>query len=410
MMRPVTFTPWVGLFCALMVLTIGAPVAYAAGYAVSAHGAAASGLGGAATARLDSPQAAILNPAASLFAPGVSVGGAVLFPALAHTGADGVGTSSEAGPSAIPNVSAALAWESFGVSASVHAPFGSSVAWPDGWAGRYESLGSSLSVLELGLNGAWRPHSDVSLSVGVKGQRLSFETSRAIGTARQGEDAFVRIDGQSLGVSGQVSALWRATGALHMGAMIRTATTHDARGVADFDQVPIELDARARDSRATTTFVLPWRAVLGGAYLFESGTLSVDLELWGWGSVDALRVDFEDEGLDDVTQPRDWSNTMTARVGYEHQLGEDWVARVGGSWDTSPIPQETLGASSPGSSRWGLHAGAGWDMSESLRLDVGVEWVGILERATTSPAALLGTYGGRVGVASANVSWMLDVF
>ena len=396
------------LYVAGLLWAVAAPSAYGAGYAINAHGAASAGVGGASTARVDLPQAAIVNPAASLYAPGVSVGVEGLLGGLTHTSTSGVETPSEGAGSGVPNLSASLAWESFGLSASLHAPFGSSVAWPQGWAGRYESTGSSLSVLELGLNGAWRPHPDVSVSLGVKGQRLSFETSRAISTARQGADASVRVDGQSLGVAGQASVLWRATGALHVGATLRSATTHEARGVADFERVPVELDARARDSRATTTLVLPWRAVAGAAYVFEAGTLSADVELWGWGAVDTLRVDFDDEGVEDVEQPRAWSNTVSARAGYEHQVGQQWVVRVGGSWDTSPIPPQTLGASSPGSSRWGLHTGAGWDITPELRLDVAAQWLGLLTRASTNSSGLPGSYGGRVVVLSANVSWWMD--
>ena len=388
--------------------------AQAAGFAVHEQGAASAALGGAATARPDLADAQYYNAAAWAVGSRASLSVAALWPTLSNQASDGQ-TQTEATTSAIPSLGAGLAWRDVaglgwgdaGLGLSLGAPFGSSVRWPQGWPGRYDSEQTSLQVLELGLSGAWRPQPWVSLGAGLRAQRLGFSTQRALDVARPEQDARVRIDGASSALAWQGALLLWPTSALTVGLSWRSGSAHLARGAARFEDVPLELESRARDSATTTRFDLPGRLALGLAYrLGGATTLSLDAERFGWGVVDALRVDFEDPALTDLTQPRGWRATWALKLGAERAFfAQRMVARAGFFIDPSPAPANTLGASSPDGDRVGGALGAGLAVGQGLRVDVSLGYTAILERQTTQELGRQGRYAGRILSGALGLAW-----
>jgi hypothetical protein len=82
-------------------------------------------------------------------------------------------------------------------------------------------------------------------------------------------------------------------------------------GWADFETPP-ELSRSARDQPVRTTVTLPDRLVLGAAWRgLADLTVSADLELTLWSTVDALVVTFEDEAMAPLEDQRRWRTTVT---------------------------------------------------------------------------------------------------
>ena len=158
--------------------------AQAAGYALSEQGPTSSALGNAATARADLPEAGFYNPAAYALRSSASLSSALLFPSISHQ--DQETTYALTDSAFVPQLHLGANIGNFGVSFSLDVPFASGVEWPEDWAGRYESTGSSLQVIELGANVSSYLFDVVAISAGVRLQNAQFGTSRRIGTARSG--------------------------------------------------------------------------------------------------------------------------------------------------------------------------------------------------------------------------------
>ena len=104
--------------------------------------------------------------------------------------------------------------------------------------------------------------------------------------------------------------------------------------------------------------------------------LAAEVEYNQWSSVDVLLIDFQDPGTEDVEKVRDWSDTTAFRFGAAYDVDDGLALRGGVFWDPSPVSAASVGVDSPDSSRLGLSLGLGLDLSESLGIDVGYQYLG----------------------------------
>ena len=391
----------------------------AAGFELPDAGAAATGVGGAATARGDLTEAAYYNPAAfalrarprrrlrkAIFKRepwgfAASLGASLLAPSLRYASPSGREATSQGGASYVPRVYLGGGVGRFGFALVVHAPYGSSIRWPATWAGRTELLTSELRVLEYAPQIAVRVLDDLALSMGVRLQQATLGTSRAIAFPGEG-DASVRISADASSVALAMSALYEPLPWLSLGTSVRSGSALDFAGEADFQNVPRELQASARDSPVSVQGLhLPLRAAFGASVsLTRFGRLQADLIYYGWHRNEALQIDFEDEAVEDVTQPRQWRRSFTARFGYEYD--ELWSGRLalraGGFVDDTPVPRATLSAASPDGLKLGVTAGVGAvDLfSTGLQFQLAGSATSIGRREVALEGVTPGSYGGRL--------------
>jgi long-chain fatty acid transport protein len=386
--------------------TLASNHARAAGFAIADQGASASGIANAATARFDLAETAFFNPAAmGLREPSelgsIGLGAALVMPDITHTSPTSrIATGAQTGTTAVPHLHAniGLPFDTF-VSVYAGAPFGSGITWPEDWIGRFEVTQLSLRVFETGLNVgyAWRGD-DVAFSVAA-GPRLllsDVELRRAVDAVDTEGD--VRIVGDARSVSGQASLAISAFGA-RIGLNYRPRATLDYAGQADFSNIPVELAGRARDQNVATSVTLPDRIALGVAYdVLDMVTLSLDAEMFLWSTFEDFGIDFSADDTPDVSQPRNWSNTVALRFGAEFDPDLYGLRfRGGAAWDPTPSPTDTLSPTSPDSSRLVLTLGAGWRSDFGLGVNAAWGYVVLQDQESTGDA-FPGEYSGHANV------------
>jgi long-chain fatty acid transport protein len=380
---------------------LSAGEAAAAGFAVSEQGAGAAGVGGAATARSDLLEAAFYNPSAFALEGERGwagwAGATLLAPTLTHTSPGGVETSTLPSLAPVPALRLGGAVGDFGVSATWGVPYGSGLRWPEDWAGRTASIASSVQVFEGGVDVSWRPLDWLAVGMGARLQRGILGLEQGIDVIDPDADARVRIAGDAWAPAWGAHVLARPIAPLRVGLTYRSGSVLEMQGQADFTGVPRELEPSAHDSTFTAAFPTPWRAALGVAWTFEGvGVVSADLESFGWGVFDELVIDFDDPDLDDAGQPRRWSTTLAARLGYEHLLADGLRLRAGATWDPSPSTPETLSPSSPDTDRLGGALGVGWRSGWGLSLDASASFTALLGAEGVGEDAYPGRYGGSI--------------
>ena len=104
--------------------------------------------------------------------------------------------------------------------------------------------------------------------------------------------------------------------------------------------------------------------------------VAAEVEYNQWSSVDVLVIDFEDPGTEDVEKVRDWKDTTAMRLGAAYGVTDGVALRGGVFWDPSPVSSAGVGVDSPDSSRLGLSVGVGVDLTSSIGVDLGYQYLG----------------------------------
>lgn len=373
--------------------------ALAAGYAQGLQGARSAGLSGAVTARPDMGAAGYYNPAGLVLDEGLSldVGASALVPRVIYEDPEtGERTAAQVNGAFPPYLHGRLGFEHWAVGLSFGVPYGSGLSWPQDWTGRYEVTATSLTVMEAAPSVAWRPVDWLAIG---GGPRLAYGTvgiERALDFAQPDSSGSVDLSGQAFGLGGQAGLWAQVHDRWQVGASWRSAVALAMEGVARFEDVPQEMADRAHDTRAQTEMVMPHRLALGVAYeVGLSGVISVDLEYQLWGAVDRFEVDFESDGVDDISEPRDWENTLTMRLGAEYQLPLNGLSvRTGFAIDPSPAPASTLSPATPDTDRFITSLGLGYEATEFL--DVNLAYRFITLSRTASDGDFPGVYDGQI--------------
>lgn len=379
---------------AAVAATLALPAgARAGGFAVATQSATAGGTGAAGTARDDDAGAAWYNPAALADGAGLRVGIGLLAarPSLTARAMDGSWeTHNDAGWSTPPHVSASVAAGDFAAGVWAGVPFGSGVAWPEDWPGRFEIVRSQIEVFRVAPFAAWR-FGRVRVALGAHADFARMRVARQLDFIDVEGDVAVDLDGHGAGVDAAVFV--RARPDLDLGATYKSRTSIDLDGGADFD-APDAFEAKTMDQPARSHLTLPDRIALGGAWRHGPWRALADIEIATWSVYDEVVIDFDNDATPDARQINDWRTTVGLRAGAEWAFARNWVARAGAYYDPTPARDETLAPSSPDSSRIGATAGASVALGGGWRVDAFAEYMRLLGRTAANDNALAAEYGG----------------
>ncbi len=367
---------------------IGNAPAHAAGFAVGEQGAQALGVGGAATARADIGEAGYYNPAAWGFddSLSLSVGASAVMPSITHVQPDGgARTAATIGAQTPPYVHAGYRFGDFAAGVSFDVPFGAGLKWPQGWRGRFEVTAIDLRVYEVAASFVWRPIDKLAVAAGPRLERSVVQYDRHIDAVDS--EAKVHLAGDATGLGGQLAVMYRPTRRLSLGLSYRSRVHLGFSGQADFQDVPIELQQQAHDQPVTTDITLPDRIAVGAAWRLPNATGSLDVTYWAWSTFQTFAIDFKDDATPDVSEPRNWSNSLTVRAGWEQRGLVDGLAlRAGLAFDATPSPSSTLSPSLPDGHRLVPTIGAGYNVLDGMTVDVAYGHVFFLGAKATGEA------------------------
>jgi long-chain fatty acid transport protein len=193
------------------------------------------------------------------------------------------------------------------------------------------------------------------------------------------------------------------------GLVFRYGHQLDFKGNADFDVTnDAFIGLKPNDQQMETTINLPNFLAWGVAYQLDSFLVTLDIQYTMWSSYDALTLKFSDgipssDGLDEtVTTEKDWEDCFSFRVGMEYDtkaILPGLKLRLGYAYDLTPIPDETIDPSLPGSNRHLINVGVGYKLLSWLQLDAAYTYLLFEERESTNEH-LKGIYTGNVQIFS----------
>ena len=394
-----------------------APAA-AGGFEVPDQSAVAGATGGAGTGRRGDPSSAWYVPAELADGRGAraGLGVALAVPSITAVGLEAPMETASTVETISPPPHLYLSYSNDVWAIGLYAGLshGSSVNWPEGWWGRFESLETGVLGIRAnpffalrlgGERGLIEGFPDLRVSIGAHVDTVRLESQRALDFID--EEGRVHLLMWGAGVGGDASVYWRATPELGVGLTYKSRTWMRLGGDADFT-VPDPFLGRAPDQHASAELVIPDRLSLGAAWQQPEFGIFLDLGLTLWSVRQSTAVDFEREATTDIDTPTHWHDSVAIRLGGEVSPIPELHARVGFFYDTEVGPDDTLAPSSPDMARVGLTLGAGVDIVDEVGVDVYYAYVAMIGRESTSLDAALARYSGDVHLVGLTLRLTVD--
>jgi long-chain fatty acid transport protein len=399
------------MLAALLVAVV--PAARGAGFLIYEHGAAAMAMGGAFTAVANNPSAIWHNPAGLAWLDGTQVllGATFIFPTGSVTMPYFPGTPT------IKQVSQVFTPPNFyfthkfsdRVTAGIGfmAPFGLGTKWqttntsPPSFPLAYLGYYNDMQTFFVNPTIAIKILDNLSLGLGCSYifSTLKLDLYQSV-TLPPGEGApydvptAMKGTGNSFNVNAGI--LYKGKG-FSLGASYRSHFNIKYSGTVALDNefVPSALQPYVPTSGdVKTTFKFPDVLTLGLAINISPKLLwSFDVHTYFWKRFDSYTADitFPDPyGTQTLTAPQLWKNSLCYRMGFEYLATDKLTLRLGGFFDETPQPVETMDPNLPDNNRWAVTAGFGYKIGKFL-VDVGGHFEHFLAR-TSDHGFIFGPY------------------
>jgi long-chain fatty acid transport protein len=397
-----------------VVLLAFAPSVRGAGFLIYEHGAAAMSMGGAFTAVADNPSAIWHNPAGLAWVEGTQVllGGTFIIPSgsvtMPYFPPNPSPPPAFLGPTTInqvhqvftpPNVYISHKF-SDRVTAGIGfmAPFGLGTKWQttntSTPAFPLAYLGYSNDMKTFFVNPTIALKLMDNLSVGVGFSYIfstltldlyqSIELPPGDGTAYNVPTA-MKGSGDSFNFNGGI--LYKGKG-FSLGASYRSRFDIKYSGTVTLDNqfVPGVLQPYIpTEGDVTTTFKFPAVLTFGLSVDITKKLLwSFDFHTYYWGRFDSYTalITFPDPyGTQELTAAQNWKNAHCTRMGFQYLANDKLTLRLGGFYDETPQPVETMDPNLPDNDRWAITGGVGYKIGKFM-IDVGAHFEHFLARTS----------------------------
>ncbi len=339
---------------------------YANGFYIHDKGAIATGLSNAGvTARAGDGSTLYFNPAGMTRLPAMlQIGIDTTFPrvdsdnagstaATPGTGnADvafaGGSSSNPIDPTPIPHVYAVypVSNSNLWLGLAITAPFGLAVEYDDDWFGRYDSIESKLTTIDIAPTLAWRISDQWSVGGAINVQYADGKLTTALpdplnlGGPTPQTDGRSKLEGDDWGLGFTVGVLWQPMPSVRVGASYRSQIDHTLDGDLEITGLTGPLDGFNGKQGGSTDIDLPAIASLAIAYEWSDKLTSyLEGNWYGWSSFEEIRATV-DSGDTAFVRPQDYSDTWGVAAGLEYKLNETWELRSGIRYDDTPTQDE----------------------------------------------------------------------
>lgn len=379
---------------------VGVPVAEASGFGLYAQGAKAAGMAGAYVAQADDGSALFYNVAGIALLSDrqrqkkLTLGASAtqreesLYQGLAP--GPGAGTTGEQEQ---PTVLAGHGYfvkplgKRVVAGVGVFSPFAWETDWaPEGWAGRFVAVSSSLTTHDVNPAIAFRLTPSLAVGFGATYRVSEVQVGRRLPLADSSTGQPVDVADFESDTDAESAIGWNAGLLAHLGHRFswglayRSGTEIDYLGVGRLTQIatgdpqldalvaatlPLDLDlpmSTALDFPAVAATGFAWRQ--GLHFLAE-----IDAQWTGWSVVEDLALVFPGQPGLDAVYPLRFEDTWAYRVGVQLESAKGMQFRLGAALEESPQPDATVGPLLVDADGLVLAAGWGWDW-----LDLAFQW------------------------------------
>lgn len=290
--------------------------------------------------------------------------------------------------------------ENLNVGLAVNTPFGNSLRWEEGWAGRYLIQEISLQTITIQPTIAYRLNESISIGLGFVVATGKVDLKRKLPFQNESGEGELSISGKTMNYGFNAGILLLPLPDMNIGLSYRSLIKMNLDQADSNFSVPESLiEYFPQANTVATSLPLPANLDLGISYRFSDKLMAgIALNYVFWSVYESLDFDFEinTTALNDVKSPREYRNTLILRSGAEYQVLENLFLRAGVFYDPSPVNEIYFSPETPGLNNIGLSTGFSFLPLENLSIDFSFLYImGIEKDVSFIPANFNGAYKSR---------------
>lgn len=401
------------LFLVLMML-MAAATATAGGYQVSLHGHKQIGMGLIGTSLNLDASAAFYNPGALALMPdqlSIMGGASGIFASTAFRMKESAYQAKTDNPVGTPFYfyAAGMITDRLAAGLAVNTPYGNSLKWEDGWAGRFLIDEISLTAITIQPTLSYKLMDNLSVGAGFVYAIGSVDLKRTLPVEDATGEGYVNIEGSTSNFGFNAGVLYASDAGLNIGVSYRSRIDMDVDDGDAVFTVPLSLTPNFPDSKVATMLPLPANLDFGLSYqVTPDFMLGMALNYVFWDAYEELSFKFEQNPALDDNSPREYSNTLIFRFGGEYRVNESLFARAGAYFDPSPVNDQYFSPETPSLDNLAFTGGISYLPSRNLSIDLSLLFIiGLEGERTFAPANFGGTYKSRVLIPGLGISYSL---
>jgi|APTNR8051073442_1049403.scaffolds.fasta_scaffold00566_28 long-chain fatty acid transport protein len=289
----------------------------------------------------------------------------------------GAGGGNPFTPAALPNFYAAVplkdrrVWVGLGVTM----PFGLRTEYPDDWFGRYDSIDSQLTTVDIQPSLAVRLTEWLSIGGGVDIQYAQARLTSAIpdpvaaGGPTAATDGRNRLKGDDWSLGGNIGVLVKPWPSTRIGVHYRSGINHSLDGSNRVSGLtgPLagangSVDGKA-DLRLPDIVSVAIAQTVAGDW-----TLLAEGQWFNWSRFNEVRVE-RDDGQPDMITLQNYKDSYALATGVEYAPGDRWRWRLGFRYETAATRDRTRTTSVPDADNYSVGLGATVRITDNVRVD-----------------------------------------
>lgn len=339
----------------------------------------------------------IIAPSSDLDDTGSTLGGAP----VTSTGDGG----NPYDPTPVPNFHAShQVNDQWWVGLSVSAPFGLANKYDDGWFGRYDSIETELTAIDVQPTVAFKLNDQLSFGAGINIQRAEAKLSNALFAGTEGQ---ARLDGKDVSFGYTLGATWTPNDRTVVGASYRSAVSHELDG----DLLIQGSGGADTNVPGTADLNLPDIATVGLAYdVTNKLTAQAQATWFGWSNFEDITTLVGGTQVNQIVQ--DYQNTFAFAAGLEYDYNEQWDFRGGIQFDETPTTDQFRTSRTPDGDRTWAALGGTYKLNDNLDIDfagtyiwIDDETINVTRNIAAVPAVVSADTEGNVGILSVGLNY-----
>lgn len=389
------------IMTALMPLALSPLAIHAQGFQVNVQGQVQQGMGGAGTGLIQDAAALFYNPGGASFTRNsVNLGVSPTIPHGTFLDKNTNQSYETTSPVSFPFAAYAL----YGVTDSsklkfglaAYTPFGSTVEWEDGWAGRFALTRLQLQAIFIQPTVSYKITDKLGIGAGFvyANGKVNLQKDIPVMDAN-GNFGHAELDGKANGFGFNAGIYYKPIKMLSLGLTYRSQVNMNVKdGDATFT-VPSALQSNFPNGKFESTLPLPQVITLGiGFTPIEKLSFALDINYVGWEAYDTLAFDYETNttSLKDTKSARMYENSMAFRFGAQYKITEEFSARLGIAYGMTPVKDGYQTPETPDADRINYTVGVGYNLGKGFGADASFLFTTLKREGMNIETNLNGTY------------------